>query len=130
MEGVKYDLKGTTYLESMLIDSRLSDPAEAAPAELPPSQPALSTGEPKIRDPSSSPDLPLAKSHSRTGSLADAPPVSLGSADDAAASAEEVSEPAAEPEKAGEAGDADKEESVKFADGDDDLLGNLEKHLG
>lgn len=112
-------------------DVKLSDAAEAEPAELPPpTQPSLAAEESKTRDPSSSPELPLAKSHSRTGSMADPPPVSLDAAEEPVAPEDVQTEAAAEPEKAGEAVDAGEEEGVKFADGDDDLLGNLEKHLG
>ena len=62
--------------------------------------------------------------------MADPPPVTLETVEDAAAPEEMPIKPTAEPEKAGEAVDAGEEEGVKFADGDDDLLGNLEKHLG
>ncbi|EME38677.1 hypothetical protein DOTSEDRAFT_75432 [Dothistroma septosporum NZE10] len=124
-------------------DVKLSDAAEPESAELPPpSQPPLAAEEAKTRDPSSSPELPLAKSHSRSGSMADPPPTSLDAVENTPApeevptepaiepAAEPAVEPAAEPDKAGEAVDAGEEEDVKFADGDDDLLGNLEKHLG
>lgn len=131
MEDVKYDRIDSRHSKTILTDGRLSDAAEAEPAELPPpTQPSLAAEESKTRDPSSSPELPLAKSHSRTGSMADPPPVSLDAAEEPVAPEDVQTEAAAEPEKAGEAVDAGEEEGVKFADGDDDLLGNLEKHLG
>ncbi|KAK4495253.1 hypothetical protein PRZ48_013582 [Zasmidium cellare] len=151
---------------------------EEASADLPVAEPQAdeemtdaapaTTDDVKPRDASSSPELPLAKTtHSRSGSLADPPPVSLAEEDPAPEAQPEPAEETKVEEKA-EAGGEEKadveveekkaddevhpevqkeveappkdpsptataaEELEKADDGDaeDDLLGNLEKHLG
>ena len=99
---------------------------------------APETEESKARDASSSPELPLAKaSHSRQNSLV-APQSAVASAEEPPAevsATEEQSEPAVADEPKQGAEDATAEapaetEVEKFEDGEEDLLGNLEKSLG
>ncbi|KXT05315.1 hypothetical protein AC578_11103 [Pseudocercospora eumusae] len=165
MEDVRPMQPAPTSQPSAEIIFTADVPPESAPDQHPettvPSAPRVAPATKSVRDASSSPEIPLAKSHSRTASLAEPPPVSLDSEpgdttepfaaaprveaepDSAAvakldgfppeaivskATAEvvegEPSEPVAE-----SAAEAVVEESEKFEDGDDDLLGNLEKHI-
>lgn len=142
-------------VEQVMPDTDASKPevSPVQPADNP--SPAAGPAAEPLRDASSSPEMPLAKGHSRTASLADPPPNHLDTeataseppiqaAPDttAVANLDEVPpeaivvEAAAKvveenptkpvPETAAEAVVA---ETEKFEDGDEDLLGNLEKHL-
>ncbi|KAF2160232.1 hypothetical protein M409DRAFT_70583 [Zasmidium cellare ATCC 36951] len=148
-EPVVEDKKDASEEPSSVEPQADEQPSEPAPAPEPVSAP---TEDVEIRDASSSPELPLAKtSHSRSGSLADPPPVSLDehapppeSEPAEEANVEAVAEAEVDTEEAKEA-EAPKEprpaaveeptpaateEPEKADDGEDDLLGNLEKHLG
>lgn len=99
--------------EPQTADSSASKPVTPAPptpisALAPPTQ---------AREPSSSPDLPLAKSaHSRQSSLI-TPPIVPAGTDDPEADTDVIMTTAAD------------DAPATFDDGDEDLLGNLEKHL-
>jgi hypothetical protein len=86
---------------------------DPAPVSTPPSAPDTIKSPPKedtkaiaSRDPSSSPDLPLAITHSRQNSMNQVPPLASPSVPVLAAA-----------------------EEVHFSDGEPDLFGNLERHL-
>lgn len=83
----------------------------------------------KARDASSSPELPLAKTgHSRHGSLAETPQVALSAVTSTAET--QATEGKAETASDATAPALEEEPEVeKFEDGEEDLLGNLEKHL-
>ena len=86
----------------------------------------------KGRDASSSPELPLAKtSHSRQGSLA-TPPAVTAEQENAEPSIEEsaASHEATDAEEVTEVAVAASPKAEDFEDGEEDLLGNLEKSLG
>ena len=89
-----------------------------------------------VRSTESSPEMPLAQSHSRNASLAEPGPLSLDTAmedekveEEKMPECEEPSKPA-EVEKEEEASAAPAAETAAADDGDDDLLGNLEKSIG
>jgi hypothetical protein len=106
---------------------------------------AMTGSEPKTRDASSSPELPLAKtSHSRQGSTVTAATTTAAAADStdvvdmpdvppepAAPDTSSVNEvPARDVQMTGPDVAEGEPETETFEDGDEDLLGNLEKHLG
>lgn len=95
-------------------------------AQQPPASEASPRTKSKDRDASSSPELPLAKSsHSRHNSLATAPTITVE---------HEIADLAMEAREGAESGDATNvaanTDMEKFEDGEEDLLGNLEKSLG
>ena len=123
-------------------DTAMEDPPQPAAAE----PPAPAVEETKPRDASSSPELPLAKmSHSRQNSLVTPAAVPVEADESAAAPSIEESENAApdggESHESGNLTESATNEPVaepeaepepeveKFEDGDEDLLGNLEKSL-
>lgn len=119
-----------TQAEEKQADEQPSEPAPAPAAE-----------EDKSRDPSSSPEMPLAnKNHSRSESLAEHPTVSLDeqaqpepepeSAAPIDPEPEAQAEPEVETEPAKDHEPPAEEPEKPDDDGDEDLLGNLEKHLG
>ncbi|KXT13438.1 hypothetical protein AC579_9907 [Pseudocercospora musae] len=153
----------------LMLPTDLPEP-DSAPDQQPettvPSAPPIAPATESVRDVSSSPEMPLAKSHSRTASLAEPPPVSLDSEPSAviepsteeplaAAPPEEAEPDTASVAKVGDVppdaivakaaaevadgepaepvaevtAEAVADESEKFEDGDEDLLGNLEKHI-
>ena len=107
-------------------DSAANASKEQTPSEKPATPPPAPASEPVARDASSSPELPLAKtSHSRQGSSTTVPLVdTVAEVPAASGDAMEVDSevPAHDPDDA--AG-----EVAKFEDGEEDLLGNLEKEL-
>ena len=90
--------------------------------------------EPKGRDASSSPELPLAKtSHSRQNSLVEPPTISIEADTTVAPTTEHSAADAGEvidqgDDKHGEMS-TEEPEVAKFEDGEEDLLGNLERSL-
>jgi hypothetical protein len=82
------------------------------------------------RDASSSPELPLAKaSHSRQGSLTETPAANGQAGEDEPALQQDVGETTTQQEGEDAAAAAHEPETEKFEDGEEDLLGSLEKHL-